>query len=51
VDDTGDGAGVGLAIAERAVSVHQGTIRVMNAVEGGLIVEIGYKNVQGSRHD
>jgi signal transduction histidine kinase len=49
----GDGAGLGLAIAERAVSVHQGAIRAMNAAEGGLIVEIGlpYKNVQGSRHD
>jgi two-component system sensor histidine kinase CpxA len=35
-----DGAGLGLAIAERAVNVHQGTIRAMNAPQGGLIVEI-----------
>jgi two-component system sensor histidine kinase CpxA len=35
-----DGAGLGLAIAERAVSVHGGKIRARNAPEGGLIVEI-----------
>jgi two-component system sensor histidine kinase CpxA len=35
-----EGAGLGLAIAERAVQVHQGTIRAMNAPAGGLIVEI-----------
>ena len=35
-----DGAGLGLAIAERAVHVHQGTIRATNAPDGGLIVEI-----------
>ena len=35
-----DGAGLGLAIAERAVTVHRGMIRAMNAAEGGLIVEI-----------
>jgi two-component system sensor histidine kinase CpxA len=35
-----DGAGLGLAIAERAVNVHRGTIRAMNAAKGGLIVEI-----------
>ena len=34
------GAGLGLAIAERAVHVHRGTIRAMNAPKGGLIVEI-----------
>lgn len=34
------GAGLGLAIAERAVSVHRGTIRARNAAEGGLIVEV-----------
>ena len=34
------GAGLGLAIAERAVSVHHGTILARNAPEGGLIVEL-----------
>jgi signal transduction histidine kinase len=39
---TGDaeGAGLGLAIAARAVEVHRGTIRAMNAAGGGLAVEI-----------
>jgi len=35
-----DGAGLGLAIAERAVTVHGGRIRAMNASPTGLIVEI-----------
>jgi signal transduction histidine kinase len=35
-----DGAGLGLAIAERAVSVHRGTIRAIQAHPGGLSVEI-----------
>ena len=35
-----DGAGLGLAIAERAVNVHQGTIRAMNFPSAGLLVEI-----------
>jgi signal transduction histidine kinase len=35
-----EGAGLGLAIAERAVHVHRGTIRARNAPSGGLIVEI-----------
>ncbi len=34
-----EGAGLGLAIAERAVAIHQGTIRARNA-PNGLIVEI-----------
>jgi two-component system sensor histidine kinase CpxA len=34
-----EGAGLGLAIAERAVTVHRGTLRAMNA-GNGLIVEI-----------
>lgn len=39
-DGNSGGAGLGLAIAERAVHVHQGTIRAINAPGGGLIVEI-----------
>jgi two-component system sensor histidine kinase CpxA len=35
-----DGAGLGLAIAERAVNVHRGMIRAMNAPKGGLLLEI-----------
>jgi signal transduction histidine kinase len=35
-----EGAGLGLAIAERAVHVHRGTIRASNAQPHGLIVEI-----------
>jgi two-component system sensor histidine kinase CpxA len=35
-----EGAGLGLAIAERAVNVHRGTIRAINSPEGGLIIEI-----------
>jgi two-component system sensor histidine kinase CpxA len=35
-----EGAGLGLAIAERAVNVHQGMLRAKNAPDGGLIVEI-----------
>ena len=35
-----EGAGLGLAIAERAVNVHRGMIRAINAPNGGLIVEI-----------
>jgi two-component system sensor histidine kinase CpxA len=35
-----EGAGLGLAIAERAVNVHRGMLRAMNAPDGGLSVEI-----------
>jgi signal transduction histidine kinase len=35
-----DGAGLGLAIAERAVHIHRGMIRARNEPSGGLIVEI-----------
>jgi two-component system sensor histidine kinase CpxA len=37
---TADGAGLGLAIADRAVRLHGGSIRAKNAPDGGLIVEI-----------
>ena len=35
------GTGVGLAITERAVRLHGGTVKAANAVDGGLIVSIG----------
>jgi two-component system sensor histidine kinase CpxA len=35
-----EGAGLGLAIANHAVRVHKGSIRAMNAPDGGLVVEI-----------
>jgi two-component system sensor histidine kinase CpxA len=35
-----EGAGLGLAIAERAIHVHRGAIHAANAPSGGLIVEI-----------
>jgi two-component system sensor histidine kinase CpxA len=35
-----EGAGLGLAIAERAVDIHRGTIRARNAPKGGLVVEM-----------
>ena len=39
-NDKSEGAGLGLAIAERAAIVNRGVIRATNAAEGGLIVEI-----------
>lgn len=39
-DGNSDGAGLGLAIADRAVNVHRGKLRAINAPQGGLIVEI-----------
>lgn len=43
------GAGLGLAIAARAVHLHAGTIKATNAPDGGLIVEISLplKSVKG----
>ena len=40
VENNSDGAGLGLAIADRVVHMHSGTIRAVNADDGGLIVEI-----------
>jgi two-component system, OmpR family, sensor histidine kinase CpxA len=34
------GSGLGLAIAERVVRMHEGSIRALNAPDGGLVVEI-----------
>ena len=39
---TGGGAGLGLAIAARAVKLHRGTIRAENAPGGGLRVEMAF---------
>jgi two-component system, OmpR family, sensor histidine kinase CpxA len=36
----GQGAGLGLAIAERVVRMHDGRITARNAIDGGLIVEM-----------
>jgi signal transduction histidine kinase len=39
-DRESGGAGLGLAITEAAVRLHNGTVQAMNAGDGGLIVEI-----------
>jgi len=39
-DRESGGAGLGLAITEAAVRLHDGTVQAMNAGDGGLIVEI-----------
>ncbi len=39
-DRQSGGTGIGLAIAERAVILHKGTIAASNPTEGGLLVEI-----------
>jgi signal transduction histidine kinase len=50
VDDARDrktgGAGLGLAIATRAVHLHGGSIKATNAAEGGLLVEINLPTSQ-----
>ncbi|HEU4391163.1 MAG TPA: ATP-binding protein, partial [Blastocatellia bacterium] len=40
VSEETDGAGLGLAITDRVVRMHEGTIQVANAPGGGLVVEI-----------
>ena len=39
-DTNGQGAGLGLAIADRVARMHEGSIQARNATDGGLIVEI-----------
>ena len=46
---SGDGAGLGLAIADRAVRLHGGTVRAANANSGGLLVEIQLPKARPSR--
>jgi two-component system sensor histidine kinase CpxA len=36
------GAGLGLAIAKQAVHANRGTIRALNRIEGGLLIEINF---------
>ena len=43
------GAGLGLAIADRVVRMHDGSIRAMNASDGGLIVEFILPTVTDAR--
>jgi two-component system OmpR family sensor kinase len=40
------GAGIGLAIARRAIELHGGTIRAQNGKKGGLRVEIELKGIR-----
>ena len=47
-ETNGRGAGLGLAIAERVVRRHDGTIRAYNASDGGLIVEISLPIASGT---
>jgi two-component system sensor histidine kinase CpxA len=42
------GAGLGLAITERAVRLHGGTVRAANAPDGGLVVEICLPVLEGN---
>jgi signal transduction histidine kinase len=37
-----DGFGIGLAIADRAVNLHGGTISIRNKPDGGLVVELRF---------
>ncbi len=53
VDDARDreagGVGLGLAIAERAILLHGGTVSAANAADGGLIVTITLNSGEGSK--
>jgi signal transduction histidine kinase len=40
VDNKNSGAGLGLAIADRVIKMHQGNITAYNSRGGGLVVEI-----------
>ena len=40
-----DGFGIGLAIADRAVNLHGGTISIRNKPDGGLVVEMRFPRV------
>jgi two-component system sensor histidine kinase CpxA len=45
------GVGLGLAIAERIVRLHQGSIRARNAPDGGLQVEMRFPRVFGNMNE
>jgi len=40
VNNHSGGAGLGLAISDRVVRMHNGTIQAYNAREGGLVIDI-----------
>jgi two-component system sensor histidine kinase CpxA len=48
---SGGGTGLGLAITERAVRMHGGSVEAVNAVGGGLAVEMTFRHDSQDLHD
>jgi two-component system sensor histidine kinase CpxA len=48
---SGGGTGLGLAITERAVRMHGGSVAAVNAVGGGLAVEMKFRHDSQDLHD